>query len=262
MTIIDGRVALVTGGGRGIGRGIALALAAYGAKVAVTARSTEQIEAVATEIREAGGTAVALTADIASYEDVQRVVRETEAQLGPIDILVNNAGIIGPLNPIEETAPVLWAKTLQINVLGSYYCIREVLPGMKARNFGRIINLGSGAARKNGMPHAAAYSISKTSLDMLTRNVSTELAETEIAINTVYPGVVDTEMVHTVRTTDGSHPIIKNRFQEMNESGGFAQPEDVGRQFVAVMLGDWRGEVLDVREIPDELQAILDANPA
>lgn len=257
MNVFDGRVALVTGGGRGIGRGVALALAHFGAKVAVTARSTDEIEAVATQIKAQGGDALAVTGDVSNLADVQRIISETTAKLGAVDILFNNAGIIGPLNKLEDTDPALWVKTQEINVFGAYYCLREVLPGMKARNWGRVINISSGAANNNGMPHAAAYSISKLALDMLAKNVSIEVADMDIRINSVAPGVVDTGMVEEIRTTQTSHPNMRGRFNEMKAEGAFSDPQYVGKLLVAVMLGDWRGAVLDVRNIPDELNAIL-----
>lgn len=257
----DGRVALVTGGGRGIGRGIALALAQYGAAVAITARSTTEIEAVAAEVEALGGKALAVSGNVAEINDVKKVINETKTHLGEIDILVNNAGIIGPLNAFELTDPEKWQLTQLINVVGPYYFTHEVLAGMKERNWGRILNITSGAATNNGMPNASAYSVSKAALDMFSRNLGQELAETDVRVNSVAPGVVDTAMVKEVRTTETASTIIRTRFAALEKDGNITDPEWVGMQLVAVMLGAWHGEVLDVRNIPDELQTVLNANP-
>ena len=138
---LEGQVALVTGGGRGIGRLIARELADAGMRVAVAARSADQVEATAQEID-----GLAVTADVSKPEDVEAMVATVERELGPIDLLVNNAGIglAGPL-PWEED-PADWWHVFEINVLGAYLCSRAVLPGMVERGRGRIVNTGSGAS--------------------------------------------------------------------------------------------------------------------
>src|SRR5688500_733562 len=155
---LEGQIALVTGGGRGIGRLIALELAGAGMRVAVSARSADQVEATAQEID-----GLAITADVSKQEDVQAMVETVERELGPIDLLVNNAGIGlgGPL-PWEQD-PADWWHVFEVNVLGAYLCSRAVLPGMVERGRGRIVNTGSGASY---LPNAGAtaYGASKAAL--------------------------------------------------------------------------------------------------
>src|SRR5262245_28560396 len=153
------RVALITGGGRGIGRAIALAFAREGAQVALAARTASQVEAVAVEARALGRKAVALTCDVADRADVEAAVRATTEALGPVQVLVNNAGIATSAR-VTETDDVLWERHLRVNLTGAFYASRAVLPAMLAARWGRIINIASTAARQ-GFPYVAAYVASK-----------------------------------------------------------------------------------------------------
>jgi NAD(P)-dependent dehydrogenase (short-subunit alcohol dehydrogenase family) len=154
---LAGQVALVTGGGRGIGRGIALELTAAGARVAVAARTRGQVEETAAET---GG--IAIEADVSKRDDVERMVARAEAELGPLDLLVNNAGI-GPGRTAWELEPEEWWRILEVNVLGVYLCCRTVIPGMIERGGGRIVNVASGAAYLPGST-STAYSASKAAV--------------------------------------------------------------------------------------------------
>jgi NAD(P)-dependent dehydrogenase (short-subunit alcohol dehydrogenase family) len=185
---LQGQVALVTGGGRGIGRSIALELADAGMKVAVAARSADQVEATA---REVGGLAV--SADVSKQDDVERMVATVERELGPIDLLVNNAGIgLESGLPWEEDAADWW-HVFEINVLGAYLCTRAVLPGMIERGHGRIVNTGSGASYLP-MSGATAYGASKAALGRFTELLARQLADRGIAVFVFSPGLVRTEM--------------------------------------------------------------------
>jgi 3-oxoacyl-[acyl-carrier protein] reductase len=265
MATLSGRVALVTGGGRGIGRGIAHGLSKYGAKVAVTARTTEEIEQVAQEIQAEGGEAIAITADIADYADVQRSIATVTQQWGAIDILVNNAAIIGPVGEIPNTNPEAWVSTQLINVAGSYYAIREVLADMKKQDYGRIVNISSGAAFGQGIVSATAYSVSKAALEMLTMNIAAEVKDTGIAITSVGPGVVDTVMQTNSRqrSMEEVGEAFHAMFKRFYEEDMLTDPLDVGLQVVAVILSEKSGESISVLEAADELAAILaQAEPA
>src|SRR4051812_45591159 len=138
---ITGRVAIVTGGGRGIGRAIGLGLASAGASVAVVARSGDQIAETVEEIAQAGGRAFAVPAGVSDPESVGRMVREVERALEPVDLLVNNAGVSGPLGPIDETDADEWWRCQEANLRGPLLCARAALPGMVARRLGRIVNI-------------------------------------------------------------------------------------------------------------------------
>lgn len=158
---LRGQVAIVTGGGRGLGRAIALALAEHGAAVTATSRTAAEVEATATEIVTAGGRALGLRADVANQENWQRVVAETESTLGPVTLLVANAALSDPAGPVYEIDPDVWQKTLDVNVMGSVRGARAVLPGMVERRNGRVIIVSSGAAL-GAMPYTSPYRVSKT----------------------------------------------------------------------------------------------------
>jgi NAD(P)-dependent dehydrogenase (short-subunit alcohol dehydrogenase family) len=182
-------VALVTGGGRGIGRRIGAALADEGYRVAVSARTREQVEETAGEI---GG--LAIQADVSKRQDVDRMVAEVERELGPIDLLVNNAGISGWEHGGAWEVPVEdWWHVLEVNVLGPYLCCRAVIPGMLERGGGRIVNVGSGASYLPGSS-STAYAASKAALGRFGETLANQLEGSGIAVFTISPGLVRTEM--------------------------------------------------------------------
>jgi NAD(P)-dependent dehydrogenase (short-subunit alcohol dehydrogenase family) len=194
---LAGKVALVTGGGRGIGERIAKELAQAGMRVAVSARSREQIEDVAREI--AG---LAVPADVADRASVAQMVNQTESELGPIDVLVNNAGVMNwPASKmIWEEDPADWWRVFEVNVLGAYLCCREVLRGMVDRGGGRIINVGSGAAYLPTAPGnvgGTAYGASKAALYRFAELLAAQVAQWGIAVFTISPGLVRTAMTES-----------------------------------------------------------------
>jgi NAD(P)-dependent dehydrogenase (short-subunit alcohol dehydrogenase family) len=178
-------VALVTGGGRGIGASIARELAEAGMRVWVTGRTEEQVEAVAAAI---GGHA--LVGDVSSREDVTRWFEE----IGELDLLVNNAGVDGPAAPAWETDPDEWWRVFEINVLGPYLCCREAVPRMAARGGGRIVNTGSGAAYLPGGSMSTAYGPSKAALYRFGELLAAQAKDVGVHVFTISPGLVRTEM--------------------------------------------------------------------
>jgi NAD(P)-dependent dehydrogenase (short-subunit alcohol dehydrogenase family) len=180
-------VALVTGGGRGIGASIARELADAGMNVAVSARTAAQAEEVAAEVR-----GLALTGDVSREEDVERWVREVEAELGPIDFLAANAGIGNQDSPTWEVPTADWWRVFEINVLGVHLSCRAVIPGMLARRHGRIVITGSGAAYLPGMSHTA-YPASKAAVWRYGETLAGELRG-RIPVFVISPGLVRTGM--------------------------------------------------------------------
>jgi NAD(P)-dependent dehydrogenase (short-subunit alcohol dehydrogenase family) len=197
---LTGRTALVTGGGRGIGRAVALSLATAGADVAVTARSTKELEETAAAIRALGRRAEAITCDVTERPQVDAMVARVRTALGDPLILVNNAGIAGSAK-LADTSDEMWDRMLRVNATGAFYCTRAVLPMMLQAKWGRVVNVASVAAKAGGL-YIAAYTASKHALLGLTRAVA---AARGITVNPLCPGDVDTEM------TDASAANIVKR---------------------------------------------------
>lgn len=183
------RTAIVTGGGRGIGAAVARALTARGLAVTVFARTGEEIERVVA----ARGAALAVAGDVRREEDVARLVAEHERALGPVDVLVNDAGIL-VRGLAEETSPAAFREVLEVNLTGAFLCARAVIPGMKARRRGRIVNVTS-ISGTIGTPGASAYNASKWGLVGLTKCLAEELRPHGVQCVAVSPGSVDTEML-------------------------------------------------------------------
>lgn len=185
---LAGRVALVTGGGRGIGRRVALELARAGARVAVAARTGDQVEAVAEEI---GG--LALEVDVSDRAAVETMIERVESELGPLDVLVCNAGVTIREETAWEVGPDEWWRVFEINVLGVYLCCRAVIPGMIERGSGRIVNVASGAAYLPGST-TTAYSASKAAVHRFSETLAGQLGPHGIPVFSISPGLVRTDM--------------------------------------------------------------------
>jgi NAD(P)-dependent dehydrogenase (short-subunit alcohol dehydrogenase family) len=188
-------VALVTGGGRGIGRGIAHSLAKQGWDVAVTARSAAQLSETA---KLAEGRVIPVPADVSDRASVKALVRSVEFMLGPVNLLVNNAGTAGPLGPFWECNPDDWWRCQEVNLRGPMLCCRELVPGMIARQAGRIINVVSGAGTR-AYPDMSAYVASKTALIRFSEQLALELKPHGISVFPIMPGVVRTAMLEEAR---------------------------------------------------------------
>jgi NAD(P)-dependent dehydrogenase (short-subunit alcohol dehydrogenase family) len=186
---LAGRVTVVTGGGRGIGRQLAVALSGAGATVGLVARSPGELAETAQLITAAGGSAAAVTADLSQRKDAECALAELSRLLGPADILVNNAGIGGPVGCAWEVDPGAWWHTIEVNLGSAFLCTRLVLPGMVARGSGRIVNITSKAGVLR-WPQLSAYAVSKAALIKLTENVATEAQRHGVRIFSVDPGLL------------------------------------------------------------------------
>ena len=239
--MLNGKTALITGGGRGIGREIALTFARYGARIAVAARTAEQVEQVAAEL---GDNAIALVCDVSDPERVKRMFGEMRERLGDADILVNNAGIAESAT-IVNTTDELWHKHLSINLSGTFYCTRAALPAMLKIGWGRVINVASIAA-KTGAPYIAAYSASKHGVLGLTRSIGLEVATSGITVNAICPGYVDTEMVsrgveQITKKTGRSAEEALDALKKMSPQNRLVTPEEVAALALLLASDEGRG---------------------
>jgi NAD(P)-dependent dehydrogenase (short-subunit alcohol dehydrogenase family) len=251
---LAGRVAIVTGGGRGIGRAIARTLAAAGAAVAVTARSQDQLDETVGVIDQQGGRGLAVVADVTDRFSVEFMVAETERRLGPLDVLVNNAGIAGPVGPLWENDPDDWRRCLEINVDGPFLCCRSVLPGMIARRSGRIINLTSGIGNRS-FPYLSAYNVAKTALSRLTETLADETREHGVSVFLMTPGLVQTGMPAEIGGSEAGRRWLPG-FAENHAANG--QPPDRAAD-LCLFLASGRADALSGRyiNVREDVQDLL-----
>jgi 3-oxoacyl-[acyl-carrier protein] reductase/2-hydroxycyclohexanecarboxyl-CoA dehydrogenase len=234
------KVAIVTGAGRGIGRGIALKLAREGAKVLVADVIEANAQAVAEEITRAGGKAIAFRADISRKPEVEAMFAKAAGELGPIDILVNNAGINRDA-ALHKMTDENWDQVIAVNLTGTFYCLRQAAQQMRERGYGRIVNVSSMSWLGNF--GQANYAASKAGVVGLTKTAARELAKKGVTVNAICPGFIDTEM------TRGVPPNVWDIMVGKIFSGKVGSPEDVGN-VVAFLVSDeasyLNGEVINV----------------
>ena len=260
---LTGRRALITGAGRGIGRAIAEELAAAGADVAISARSSDQVDQVVADLTASGAHALGIPLDVREPAAVKAAVASIEKQWGGIDILVNNAGVLGPIGRTDTNDVEDWLDTIRINLGGCFLCTHACLPGMVERaTGGRIINLSGGGA-VSPRPNFSAYGASKAAIVRLTETLAAEVADLGIQVNAIAPGAVNTQMTqetvaareaagdeatlaaHQLHAggVDPRHPARLARFLASARSDGIT-----GRLFSAVW-DDWEAvRVQDLHE--------------
>lgn len=210
---LEGKCAIVTGAGRGIGRAIALAYAGAGAQVCCAARTLSEVQETASEIERKAGRAIAVAADVTQQDQVDAMIRSTVQHFGGLDLLVINAGQAGERRAVEHSDPEDWRDLLEVNLVGAYRCARSAVPHLRARGGGKILAIGSGLGHR-GLPETSAYACSKAGLWMLVRVLAQELAQDGITVNELVPGPVATAM------SDGA---VRRAFS----TEWLKQPEDV-----------------------------------
>jgi 3-oxoacyl-[acyl-carrier protein] reductase len=230
MTItpdLQGRIALVTGGSRGIGAAIAMALAEAGAAVAVNYRErAREAEAVVAAIKRNGGRAIAVPADVSQSAAVAELVDHVAFALGPIDILVNNAGM-AIVRGIDDLTEADFDATIAVNLKSAFLCTQAVLPGMRAKQWGRIVNISSGAARGAGAI-GVHYNASKAGMEGLTRGYAARLVKEGITVNAVAPSLIETDMMR------GRSDLARNI-----PLGRLGQPDEVAQAVLMVLGNDY-----------------------
>lgn len=261
---LENKVSIITGGGRGIGRGIAKAYANEGANLLLVSRTLSQVEEVANDIRERGGKAVALKVDITNPGDVNRMLDETLSRYGKIDILINNAAVINPVGPFWSNDMKLWADTININVTGLALCCRAVLPSMVEQRSGKILNL-SGAGVTAPSPTLSAYGTSKAAVIRFSETLASEVMKYSISVNCLSPGQIDTGMLDAI--TEVNDEMVDSKFLaqvKLTKSGrgasldeasalavwlGSSESDGLTGRMISATQDDWRNLSLRIPEI-------------
>ena len=226
-----GKVAIVTGAGRGMGRAVALRLAAAGASVAVNDLRTEDAQRVADELTDSGTKSVAVQGDVTNSSDVGQMVDSTIDSLGAVHILINNAGVLRP-TPVIDIEEDEWDFVVGVNLKGTYLCSRAVLPAMRNQGWGRIVNFSSTAGKNVSTVGGAHYTAAKAGILGFTRHLAKEEAAYGITVNSVCPGLIDTEMVRDTISEDRADAYAASfPIQRLGE------PEEVA-ELVAFLASD------------------------
>jgi NAD(P)-dependent dehydrogenase (short-subunit alcohol dehydrogenase family) len=246
---MDGKTALVTGAGRGIGRAIALGLARSGARLALVARSRDELEQAAGQVQELGGKALVIVADVGSPGQLAAAAGRARGELGDVDVLINNAAVVTPMGASAGIDPAQWAAAIGVNVVAVANLSFLLLPAMITNGWGRIVNISSGiAARPAGMVRANAYVTSKAALEAHTINLAAELAGTGVTVNAFRPGAVDTAMPAWIRGQDPDQvgAELHQRFIASYQEGSLISPQQSAESLLAHLDTDATGQIWDV----------------
>jgi NAD(P)-dependent dehydrogenase (short-subunit alcohol dehydrogenase family) len=263
-TDLAGSVALVTGGGRGVGRMIACTLAHAGGAVGVIARSADELEETVALVEAAGATAAFATADVSDAAALARAVARLRDQLGPVDVLINNAGILGPVGPTWEVDASAWWQAMDVNVRGMLNATQLVVPEMVERRRGRVLNIASEAGVYR-WPLVSAYSVSKAAVAKLSENLARETARYGVAVFSVHPGLLPIGLAETGIADDVAPDSYEGRIRSWVEhelaNGGGAEPAAASALILRIAAGEvdaLSGRHLSVHDDVDEMLERID----
>jgi 3-oxoacyl-[acyl-carrier protein] reductase len=244
------RTALVTGAGRGIGRAVALGLARSGARVAVLARSADQVQETVRLIDDAGGAGLAVPADVTDDGAIRAALTRIVDTFGPVEVLVGNAAVVRPLGPSRTIDPAEWATAIAVNLTAVARLNLAVLPAMLDQGWGRIVAVSSAVVtRPASMIGGNAYVTSKAALEAHSLNLAAELADTGVTVNVYRPGAVDTAMQEWIRDQDGTgFPALHEYFHHMHEEGLLITPEQSAAALLSRIAGTETGQVWNVHD--------------
>ena len=265
---LEGRVALITGAGRGIGRAIALAYANEGAQLVLAARSPEELAETARQVEALGASSCVVATDITEQSQVERMVAQALDRFASVDVLVNNAGIAGPVGVLQENDPGSWIRTVQVNLIGTYLCCWAVLPAMLRQGRGKIINL-SGAGAAFAWPNLSAYGATKAAVVRLTEGLALELADTNIQVNALGPGSIHTRMWEEM--TDAAAEAGASEIHELGQrvTSGSGLSIDEFAQMAVFLASDESGILSgrlisqlqnDMSLLPDRISEIMESD--
>lgn len=239
---LSGRLALLTGAGRGIGRATALALAQEGAELVLSARSRDELDETAAACRDAGAKAHVVQADLASTQDVHRLADAALAIHGHVDVLVNNAGVYGPIGPFQELDLDAWERAHRVNLFSPFLLTQRIAPSMIARRRGKIVFLAGGGATQP-LPHISAYASSKAAVVRLAETLAHELRPHHVQVNAVSPGLVDTKLQDDLLDAGERGGPLRAKIAAAREQGVGKVGPEVAAGLIAFLASDASGEL-------------------
>jgi NAD(P)-dependent dehydrogenase (short-subunit alcohol dehydrogenase family) len=234
---LQGKVAVVTGGGRGIGEAVALALAREGASLTVASRTPTELDQVVSHIKGLGREAQMVPTDVSDRDGVLHLVDAVLTTYGQIDILVNAAGVYGPIGLAWEVSADEWVRAVQVNLFGAFLCCHAVLPHMIERRQGKIINFSGGGAT-SPLPRFTAYGVSKAAVVRLTETLAMEVSEYNIQINAIAPGAVDTRLQNDVLRAGEAAGDLLGRIRKLRETGEGGVPRELPADLAVFLASD------------------------
>jgi len=228
------KVAIVTGGSRGIGEAVAVAFAREGARLVLAARTEPELRQATQRLQALGAEAQGVSADVSQAGDAERVVHTALRAFGQVDVLVNAAGVYGPIGPLWDVDASGWVHAIQVNLCGTFFCCRAVLPHMMERRQGKIVNFSGGGAA-SPLPRFSAYGVSKAAVVRLTETLAEEVKEFNIQVNAIAPGAVDTRLQDDVIAAGERAGDLLARIQKLRATGEGGVPRELPADLVVFL---------------------------